>query len=127
MKKKAKIINILLILLILMFNCFNMVKVYATQSTVPDVNYYKPTEESVPTEVTNVASTIVSILQVVGTVIAVITLMFLGIKYMAGSAQYRAEYKKSMIPYLIGCVMLFAIVTIISAVYNLILPLTNNI
>lgn len=127
MKKKAKIINILLILLILMFNCFNMVKVYATQSTVPDVNYYKPTEESVPTEVTNVASTIVSILQVVGTVIAVITLMFLGIKYMAGSAQDRAEYKKSMIPYLIGCVMLFAIVTIISAVYNLILPLTNNI
>ena len=55
--------------------------------------------------------------------IAVITIMILGIKYMMGSVQERAEYKKSMIPYLVGCILLFATITIVNAVYHLLKPL----
>ena len=127
MKKTTKIISVFIIVFTLMSTCINIINVYATQERIPDVNAFRPTNEEVPIEVTNMAGTIINILQVVGIAIAVITLMILGIKYMAGSVQERAEYKKSMIPYLIGCILLFAIVTIISAVYHLIAPLENSI
>lgn len=122
MKKTRRI---LIILLVLVLSCFNVINVYATQSIVPDVNYYKPTEEEVSNEVLDVAGGIVSLLQVLGTVIAVITIMIMGIKYMAGSVEEKATYKKSMIPYLIGCILLFATVTIINAVYHLVYELTQ--
>lgn len=125
MNKTRKILTILIILLLLMLNCLNVAKVYATQSKVPNVNYYKPNEEAIPNEVTDVGGTIVSILQVVGTVIAVITLMIMGVKYMMAGVEEKADYKKTMIPYLIGCVLLFATVTIINAVYQLISPLNQ--
>ena len=106
-----------------MLTCINIVNVYASQATVPNVNNYKPAEIQIPNEVTDVAGNVISIIQVVGTIIAVITMLILGIKYMAGSVQERAEYKKSMIPYLVGCILLFGIITIINAVYHLIEPL----
>ena len=110
MKKTRRI---LIILLVLVLSCFNVINVYATQSTVPDVNYYKPTEEEVSNEVLDVAGGIVSLLQVLGTVIAVITIMIMGIKYMAGSVEEKADYKKTMIPYLIGVFIFFSLSQII--------------
>ena len=38
---------------------------------------------------------------------AVVLVAFLGIKYMLGSAEEKAEYKKDMIPYLVGAFLLF--------------------
>ncbi len=113
--------------MLLTLNCFNVIKVYATQSTVPDVNFFKPTEENVPTEVLDTAGTFVVILQVFGTVVAVLALMLMGIKYMTAGVEEKASYKKAMIPYLIGCLLLFATVTIINAIYHLLDPLNNSI
>ena len=55
---------------------------------------------------------ILGVIQVVGTIIAVGVLMVLGIKYMMGSAQEKAEYKKTFIPYIVGAILLFAAVNI---------------
>ena len=55
---------------------------------------------------------ILGIIQVVGTIISVGVLMVLGIKYMLGSAQEKAEYKKTFIPYVVGAILLFAAVNI---------------
>lgn len=38
--------------------------------------------------------------------------MILGIKYMLGSTEQKATYKKSMLPYLVGAVLLFGGVSI---------------
>lgn len=38
--------------------------------------------------------------------------MILGIKYMMGSAEERANYKRSMIPFVIGAILLFAAVNL---------------
>ncbi|MEI3401230.1 MAG: hypothetical protein V8R51_02250 [Clostridia bacterium] len=46
-------------------------------------------------------------MQTVGIVLSVVILIILGIKYMMGSAEEKAEYKKTMIPYLIGAVSVF--------------------
>ncbi len=46
--------------------------------------------------------------QIVGTVLSVIILMIIGFKYMLGSIEEKAEYKKTLIPYIIGAFMLFS-------------------
>ena len=63
---------------------------------------------------------ILGILQTVGIVLSVIILVILGIKYMVGSAEEKAEYKKTMIPYLVGAVLIFLAPTIANTVYTLI-------
>ena len=44
--------------------------------------------------------------------------MFLGIKYMMGSASEKAEYKKTMIPYVVGVVLLFSAAIIVQIIQS---------
>lgn len=66
--------------------------------------------------VQSLGNQIATIIRNVGIVLAVVILMILGIKYMMGSAEEKAEYKKTMIPYIVGALLLFAASTIASAV-----------
>ena len=54
----------------------------------------------------------------VSLVVTIIVLMILGIKYMIGSVEEKAEYKKTMMPYIIGTTILFAASTIASVIFN---------
>ena len=87
---------------------------------VIDPDDYKPNS---PTEdemdvVTSRANVIVGIIKVVGVVVSVISLMLIGIKYVMGSASEKAEYKTSMIPYLIGTIFFFGLTQIIGFIYD---------
>ena len=53
--------------------------------------------------------------ETVGIVVAVITLLILGIKYMMGSASEKAEYKKTMILYVVGITLLLGASAIVKA------------
>ena len=66
-----------------------------------------------------VGQKVIGIIQVVGIIISVVCLMILGIKYMMGSAEEKAEYKKTFIPYIIGAVLLFAASALANSIYNL--------
>ena len=69
-------------------------------------------------QVTELGGNIMGVLQAVGVVIAVVILIVLGIKYMMGSASEKAEYKKTMIPYLVGAILIFAASTVANVVYE---------
>ena len=56
---------------------------------------------------------------VIGVITAVITLIILGVKFMFGSVEERADYKKSMIPYIIGIVLLLSISGIVALIAKL--------
>ena len=71
------------------------------------------------TQITSVGGKIVGIIQVIGIVIAVVVIMVVGIKYMMGSVEEKAEYKKTMIPYVVGCIMVFGISNIVKIIYNI--------
>ena len=60
----------------------------------------------------------VSIVTTIGMVASVVVLVILGIKYMLGSAEEKAEYKKTMLPYVIGAVLVFAAASIASIVFS---------
>ena len=86
-----------------------------------DTNDYKPSiENNVANYITNTVSPIVSALKVIGIIVAAITTVVLGIKYMMGSIEEKAEYKKTMIPYIIGVILVVAITQILSIVIGLI-------
>lgn len=69
-------------------------------------------------EVKDFGQNIMGVVQTAGVVIAVVILMVLGIKYMMGSAEEKAEYKKTMIPYLVGAILIFAASTVANVVYQ---------
>ena len=57
-------------------------------------------------------------IRTVGILLSVIILMVLGIKYIMGSAEEKASYKKTMMPYIIGAVLVFAASTLAEVVYK---------
>ena len=69
-------------------------------------------------QIKNVGNSVVNILQTVGIVLSVVVLIVLGIKYMMGSAEEKADYKKSMLPYLVGAIIIFAASAFANVVYN---------
>ena len=77
-------------------------------------------------EIQSVGGRILGVLQTVGVILAVIILVVLGIKYMMGSAEEKAEYKKTMIPYLVGAVFIFAAPILANIVYNFVKSLGGN-
>lgn len=77
-------------------------------------------------QIKNVGQKIMGILQTVGIVVAVVVLMVLGIKYMMGSAEEKAEYKKTMIPYVVGAILIFGATTIANMVYQFANGLNNG-
>lgn len=54
----------------------------------------------------------------VGVVVAVIILMVIGVKYMLGSVEEKANYKQTLFPYLIGAIILFMGSIIPEIIYN---------
>lgn len=79
---------------------------------------------------TTIGNQVLGILRAVGSMFAIGVLMILGIKYMLGSVEERASYKKSMLPYVIGMILLFASVNIASAINDMVqdtMPVENVI
>ena len=89
--------------------------------------YYKPTPANSEPEVQEKAGKILGYISNIGTVISVITLIIVGIKYMLGSIEEKAEYKKTMIYYMLGALLLFSATTIPNILYKLTTGLSTSI
>lgn len=119
MTKHIKLISTALIILTIF--CTISTIVFAAidpSSVISDLNNGKA-GESTTGQLTNVGGTIVAIMQTVGIVVAVVVLLVLGIKYMMGSAEEKAEYKKTMIPYIVGAILIFGATTIANVVFQI--------
>ena len=113
MKRKVKIFSIIM-LIIITVSSFMATISYAD---IIDPNDYNPNNstEEVPEKFTNM----VGIIQTIGVILSIIVIGLLGIKYMTGSVEEKADYKKSMIPFLVGTVLIVAVGTIIRIVNDL--------
>lgn len=115
MKRTNKAIAVISIILIILTVCSS---VYATQLT-PDNLFGGSANATGVSQISELGRSIVAVVQVIGVVVAVVILLVLGVKYMMGSAEEKADYKKSMIPYIVGAVLIFAATTIVNIIYNL--------
>ena len=115
MKKVSKILSLALITIMLICVATN---VFAATAGVSGPTTL--TGKDVPglSGVTNVGNQIITILTTIGVIASVIVLIVLGIKYMMGSAEEKAEYKKTMMPYVIGAALVFAASAIAGMLYS---------
>lgn len=116
MKKTSKIVVALAIIFTIL-----AIGVMSQASQAGDVLGQLTGEGATVTQdnIINLGNSIIAVVRIVGVVIAVVILLILGIKYMMGSAEEKADYKKSMIPYLVGAVLIFAASTITGIVYDM--------
>ena len=106
-----KIIYVIITFLIC-FGLLNNNSVYAI-----DTDYYTKNINSTVTngtdEISSIGKTIIGLLRGAGTVVSVIALIAIGIKYIMGSVEEKAIYKQTLMPYLIGAIFVFGITTIL--------------
>ncbi len=76
------------------------------------------TQTNASNKVSTLGGNVLGIVQTVGTIAAIVTLIILGIKYMMGSAEEKAEYKKTLMPYVIGAVLVLAASNIVKWVFQ---------
>ena len=117
---KKKFLKLLTIMLLT--SLFFLPTISMATDPLEDPNDFKP--GNFGSDDTNVivgkANNIITIIVNLGLIVSVITLIILGIKYMIGSVEEKAEYKKSMIPYLIGAILLLLASSIVALISNLV-------
>ena len=115
MKKLTKILSIVMIALIIV-SCFSTV--FGATTYAPD-NWKDKEGTKIQTgDIEDFSASIINVVSIVGSAAAIITLIILGVKYMMGSAEERAEYKKTLLPYVIGAAMVFGASVLVGVIYN---------
>lgn len=104
MKKLAKVLSIVMIITMLVIAISPIVN--ATAGNPIDPEAVTPIYGSSGAKIQTIGQKILGIITNIGIVISVIVIAGLGIKYITGSAEEKAEYKKSFIPLLVGMVLL---------------------
>lgn len=91
-----------------------------SSTTTIDPSDYKP-DEITNTEaevIFNKTGVILGAIRNISVVTSVIVLMVIGVKYMLGSVEEKANYKETMLPYIIGCILATSGIVIVSYIYN---------
>lgn len=76
-------------------------------------------EETNTGAIQSYAGKILGVVQAIGVAVAVIIVVVIGVKYLMGSAEEKAEYKKTMIPYIVGAALVAGGPTIANAIYTM--------
>lgn len=118
LKRNVKIIIGIMLLIIFTVSVCDCGIVYA-DSSLGSLDSYNGGSGGSATKLQSKAERVLGIIQALGSVVSVIMLMVIGIKYMFGSIEEKAEYKDTLKPYLIGAFLLFSGTTIPQIIYKL--------
>ena len=110
--KKKQIVGIMIIIFIIFIN------VVSYGFSVENMTG-KDLPGDTQTKIDNFGQGIIKVITTVGSICSVVVLIMLGIKYMMGSVEEKAEYKKTLLPYVIGASMVFAASSLVSIINNI--------
>lgn len=113
--KISIILIVLLIALVFVNGCFFSL----SSAGIINPDDYKPTPNPGSQQLSNIGGVVLGAVNVVGAFVSVAMLMIIGIKFMMGSVEEKAEYKKTMFPYTIGAILLFSGTTLINCIYKM--------
>lgn len=116
-----KKILISVIIILLLMSSLIPVYTYAAENEdkfgLGNLNDYKGTSQN-PQKATEKIGKILGYINVVGIVVSVVALILIGLRYMLGSVEEKAEYKKTLIPYIIGAFILFTGTLVPNLIYT---------
>ena len=134
MKKKINIFTFLIVFFIFV-NVFNIQTTFArqvimtdaggggtTSSTTSELDKYKPNVLTTDDAqlVTDKVGIVLGAIRNISVVVSVIALMIIGLKYIFGSVEEKANYKATLVPYVIGLVLAIAGTTLVDFIYNMV-------
>ena len=140
--KRIKKFNLIIITIFIITNIITVTKCYGTTlyvsreyggggkslkttTTTIDPDDYKPGDLVEDNTTINFGNKIIGAFQAIGSIVSVFALILIGIKYMMGSIEEKAEYKETMIYYIIGAILVFAISNISAMIYKFSISLNN--
>ena len=116
MKKTMKFLSALMIIMVLATACTS---VFATGSVSIDNMKNGTVEGNAINGMEKIGGTIVAYVTNAAMVVSIVMIAVLGVKYMLGSAEEKAEYKKSLMPLLIGAILVFGAAAIAKVIVGL--------
>ncbi|CDA30999.1 unknown [Clostridium sp. CAG:492] len=121
MKKSIKLMLTTLLAVMLLFS-FSQPMVFAADSG-DIINNLTSNDENIikngAGKVTDIGSKIMTWMWIISIVVAVIVLMYTGLKFIVGSTQEKAEYKKSLMPLVVGVIILVFATTIVNVIFSI--------
>lgn len=131
MKRILNIVTLIAVFLIVV-NIFNVKTSFATSeeqiikvsalSTTIDPDDYEPDAltDADAGIVTDKIGVVLGTIRNISVVVSVIALMIIGLKYIFGSVEEKANYKATLVPYVIGFVLAIAGTTLVDFIYNMV-------
>ena len=116
--KKKVIVGLIIFILCILFIG---IQVQAVDFNPDDYEPSSISSVSGATKLGNIGNDIIGVIQVIGSISSVIALILIGIKYVMGSVEEKAEYKQTLKPYLIGAIMVFGITNLLGIIQSIVI------
>jgi len=115
MKKTSKIILIILILAFII-SCTSYINAASNYTITPE-----PVQATESMDFRDMVGRITGLVKWASVIGAIIMLTVLGVKYMMGSLSEKAQYKKSMVPWVVGIILVVVSSTIVDVIYDILI------
>lgn len=102
MNKLTKILSVLMVVIMLTVAISPAVNALTPSNVQPNEN------TAAANKIVSVGGSILGIVRSVAIVAAVVIIAILGVKYIVGSTEEKANYKKAFMPYIIGILLVVA-------------------
>jgi type IV secretory pathway VirB2 component (pilin) len=118
MRKSVKIISALLVAVMLVIAIAPCALATVDTGIITDIDTKGKGRAEGSEGVITIAGNVVKWIRTLAAIAAVVIISILGIKYMIGSTEERAEYKKSFMPLIIGIVVVVAAAQIATMIFG---------
>lgn len=123
MKNKMKLISMVVVIMIMIFTLLSVVyEVKADFNPGNIINKVGTEANTVNVDTTSLnskAGKILAYIRNIAVIAGVIIITILGVKYMTGSLEEKAEYKKSFIPLIVGIIVIMAATVIATTIFSI--------
>lgn len=123
MKNKMKLISMVVVIMIMIFTLLSVV--YEVKADfnpgdiINNVGREANTASVDTTSLNSKAGKILAYIRNIAVIAGVIIITILGVKYMTGSLEEKAEYKKSFIPLIVGIIVIMAATAIATTIFSI--------
>ena len=114
--KIAKKIFLILALIIIV----SMISILLVSNAVGPINPddFQPGPVEADPVTMQIAGGFIGVIRVIGAIVSIVWLIVIGIKFMWGSVEEKAEYKRTLVPWLIGSIFIFGAIVIVQILYE---------
>ena len=116
MKAKYIIFTLITIIAILLL-CIPNVQASGYSNNIVDWTFDAP---QLPVKLAELAGVIIKLLRNLSIIITIIVITILGVKYMLGSVEEKADYKKDYVNIIIGSVLISLTFSIVNVIFTIV-------